>query len=113
VLSLPPHVTQSSSTGEDRDHDIPLKLEFLANVSTTEMVILGGPGAGAGCLAELLVADQTLSGTQTLQATASATLGENLVVDGDDIQVKAPVVTILSSTAISGAFSIGNTPSCP
>ena len=107
------HLTQSSSTGEDRDHDIPLKLEYLANVSTTQMVILGGPGAGQGCPTDLGLADQTLSGTQTLQAITSATLGENLIINGASIDVKAPTVTILGNTTISGPFSIGNTPSCP
>ena len=107
------HLTESSSTAEDRDHDIPLKLQFQTNVSTPEMVILGGPGAGAGCPADLVLENQTLSGTQTLEATASATLDPNLIVDGTDIAVNAPTVSILSNTEIRGVFSVGNTPSCP
>ena len=107
------HLTESSSTAEDQDNDIPLKLEYLANVSTMQVVILGGPGPGTGCPSELLLADQALSGAQTLQATASATLGENLIINGTSIDVKAPTVTILGNTTISGPFSIGNTPSCP
>ena len=107
------HLTESSSTAEDRDHDIPLKLEFLANVSTPNMVILGGPGLGAGCPADVVLADQTLSGTQTIQATTSVTLGEDLDIDGTDIAVKAPTVSILNDTGIGGTFRIGSTPSCP
>ena len=107
------HLTESSSTGEDRDHDIPLKLEFLANVSTPNLVIIGGPGAGQSCPADLVLADQTLSGTQTLEATTSATLGENLSVAGTDITVNAPTVSILSGTSITGPFTIGTTTSCP
>jgi hypothetical protein len=107
------HLTQSSSTAEDRDHDIPLKPQFLANVSTPEMVILGGPGAGAGCPADLVLANQALSGTQTREATVSATLGGNLTIDGDNIVVNAPTVLILGGTEISGAFSVGTSPSCP
>ena len=107
------HLTASSSTAEDRDHDIPLKPQFLPNVSTPEIVILGGPGAGAGCPADLVLADQSLSGTQTREATASATLGQNLTIDGDNIVINAPSVSILADTEISGPVSIGTTPSCP
>lgn len=65
------------------------------------------------CPADLVIENQTLSGSQTLQATASATLGPNLTVDGDNIAVKAPTVSIRSGTSISGNFTISNNPSCP
>ena len=68
---------------------------------------------GAGCPAGLVLANQTLSGTQILEATSTATLGPNLTVNGSDIVVNAPIVTILGDTEISGAFSLGNYPSCP
>lgn len=93
--SVPPEPPSRFQT-PDPDHDV-----------------LGGPGAGKGCPSELLLADQALSGTQMLQATASVTLGENLVIDGDSIDVKAPIVAIVGGTSISNPFSIGNTPSCP
>ena len=105
------HLTESSSTGEDRDHDIPLKLEFLLNTPTSTMLLEAGPGAD--CPPDLVRANQTLSGTQTLKATATATLGPNLIVNGTDIVVRAPTVSILAGTSISGTFSVGNTPSCP
>jgi hypothetical protein len=66
-----------------------------------------------GCPADLVLADQTLSGTQTLEATTTATLGPNLIVDGDDIVVNAPTVSIFGPTDIGGTFSIGTTPACP
>ena len=59
------------------------------------------------------MADQILSGTQTREATTTATLGENLTVDGTDITINAPVVSILPGTAISGTLSIGTNPICP
>ena len=105
------HLTESSSTAEDRDHDIPLKLEFLSDISTPTITLEAGPGAG--CPADLVRANQTLSGTQTLEATATATLGPNLIVNGTDIVVRAPTVSILAGTSISGTFSVGNTPACP
>ena len=105
------HLTESSSTAEDRDHDIPLKLEFLSDISTPTITLEAG--AGAGCPTDLVRANQTLSGAQTLEATATATLGPNLIVDGTDIVVRAPTVSILAGTSISGTFSAGNTPACP
>jgi len=104
------HLTESSSTAEDRDHDIPLKLEFLSDISTPTITLEAG--AGAGCPADLVRANQTLSGAQTLEATATATLGPNLIVNGTSITVNAPTVTILGGTGISGTFSVGNSPSC-
>jgi len=105
------HLTESSSTGEDRDHDIPLKLEFALNTPTPMMVLEAGPGAD--CPADLVRANQILSGTQTLKATATATLGPNLIVDGADIAVNAPTVSIFGDTEISGIFSLGANPACP
>jgi hypothetical protein len=105
------HLTESSSTGEDRDHDIPLKLEFSFNTSTPVMVLEDGPEAA--CPPDLVRANQTLSGTQELKATSTATLGPNLIVNGAHIAVNAPEVSILAGTAISGTFSVGNNPLCP
>jgi len=68
---------------------------------------------GGACPADLVLADLLLPGTQTLEATATVTLGPNLIVNGTNIVVNAPTVTILSGTTISGTFSVGNTPSCP
>jgi len=65
------------------------------------------------CPADLVLANQMLSGTLTLEATTSATLGPNLIVNGTNITVNAPIVTILSGTTISGTFSVSNNPSCP
>ena len=67
----------------------------------------------AGCPPDIVLATQTLSGTQTFEATSSATLGPNLTVNGDNIVVNAPTVSILGGTSIGGTFSIGTTPSCP
>ena len=66
-----------------------------------------------GCPADVLLDNQTLSGTQTLQATTSATLGSNLMVDGPNIAVSAPTITIRPDTTIEGAFSVSTSPSCP
>ena len=65
------------------------------------------------CSPDLVRSHQTLSGTQLIQATSTATLGPNLVIDGDDITVNAPVVSILGGTDIGGMFTVGTTPSCP
>lgn len=67
----------------------------------------------AGCPPDIVLANQTLSGTQTFEATSSATLGPNLTVNGDNIVVNAPTVSILGGISIGGTFSIGTTPSCP
>ena len=68
---------------------------------------------GAACGPNLTIANHTLTGTQTLEATATAILGPDLIVNGDNIVVKAPTVTIMGGTTISGTFSVGNSPSCP
>jgi len=109
------HLTESTSTGEDRDHDIPLKLEYFSNVSTPTILLLGGGGGGggSGCTVDLLLADQTITGTHTLQGTSTATLGPNLIVNGTNIAVNAPTVSILEGADISGIFSIGVNPACP
>ncbi len=103
------HLTESSSSGEDTDHDIPLKLEYSSNVSTPTIAII----TADTCPADLVLANQTLSGTQTLEATTSATLGTNLSINGTNIAVNAPVVSILAGTEINGTFSVGSTTSCP
>jgi len=73
----------------------------------------GSLGIEGACLAHLVRSNETLSGTHALEATLAATLGSNLIIDGDDVSVHAPVVSILGDTSISGPFSIGNSPSCP
>ena len=65
------------------------------------------------CPADLVLANQTLTGTQTLEATATATLGPNLIVNGTNIVVNAPIVPMLSGTEIGGTFTVGSNPSCP
>jgi hypothetical protein len=78
--------------------------------SDSEMV---GTWTVDGCSSDLVLANQTLSGTLTLEATSSVTLGPNLTVDGDNIVMNAPIVTILEGTEITGPFSVGNNPFCP
>jgi subtilisin-like proprotein convertase family protein len=80
---------------------------------TLNMWCLGASFEEAACPADLVLANQTLTGTQAYSATGTATLGPNLIVDGTDIAVNAPVVSILADTSISGPFSVGNSPACP
>lgn len=67
------------------------------------------------CPVDLTLANQTLSGTQILEATSSAALGPNLLADGDNITVNAPSVTFTGEVAVEvgTVFSVGNTTSCP
>lgn len=67
----------------------------------------------AACAADVVRANESLLGTQVIQATSTATLGPNLIIDGTDIVVNAPIVSILSGTSIQGMLSVGTTPSCP
>jgi hypothetical protein len=54
------------------------------------------------CAADPLPAAACLVlGTDTLDATSTATLGPNLIVNGADIAVNAPEVSILAGTSIS------------
>ena len=69
--------------------------------------------ASCGCVADLVLANQTITQTQTLKATSTATLGPNLMVNGTDITVNAPTVSILGGTSINGSFSVANNPTCP
>lgn len=66
-----------------------------------------------GCPADLVYANQTLSGSQTLEASSSITLGPNLIVNGTHIVTNAPLIRITSGTEIGGSFSAGTNPSCP
>ena len=65
------------------------------------------------CPTDLVIEDVLLPGTQTLEATATVTLGPNVIVNGTNIVVNAPTVTINNDTEIGGTFSISTTPSCP
>ena len=67
----------------------------------------------SSCSPHVVRANQTLSGTQVISATSTATLGPDLIIDGDDIAVNAPTVSILAGTSIGGVFSIGTSPMCP
>jgi len=67
----------------------------------------------SSCPADLVLENQTLTGTQTLEATSSAPLGPNLTVNGTNVVVNAPTVSILGDTNISGPFSVGTNPGCP
>ncbi len=66
-----------------------------------------------GCSADLVLANQTLSGAQTLEATSTATLGPSLIVNGTNIVVNAPTVLFLNGVEVQGTFQAGNTTSCP
>lgn len=65
------------------------------------------------CPMDLTRENTTLSGTQFLDATSTATLGPNLLISGDNIVVRAPTVSILADTSIGKNFGIGNVPVCP
>jgi len=90
-----------------------LAASTVASVPRFLNTIPPGEDPGPGCPAGLVLANQTLSGTQTLEATSIATLGPNLIVNGANIVVNAPLVTIFGGTEISGVFSFGNITSCP
>ena len=70
-------------------------------------------GLAPCCAANLVLENQTLLGTDILQATSTATLGPDLIVNGVDIAVEAPIVSIFPGVEISGTFTVGNTPACP
>ena len=93
-------------------HNITLTVDDGNGGMDSDTVQIEVVQAGA-CPADLVIEDVLLPGTQTLQATATVTLGPNLIVNGTDIVVNAPVVTINPGTEIGGTFSIGTTPSCP
>ena len=88
--------------------------------SGDDVLVAGTLGRGAwtvdniiNCAADLVIANQTINGTQTLQATSSITLGPAVIVDGTGIVVQAPTVSLGVGTQISGTFSVRNTTSCP
>ena len=66
-----------------------------------------------GCPTDLVFENTTLTGTQFLEATSTATLGPNLTIDGDNIVVRAPTVSIFADTSIEGPFTIGTRPNMP
>ncbi len=66
-----------------------------------------------GCPTNLVLDNQTLSGTQTLEATASATLGPALIIDGTNIVINAPTVSFGNGVEVGGTFQSGNSTSCP
>ena len=77
------------------------------------MWCLGGSFQVPACPTNLVLANQTLSGTQTLEATTSVTLGPSLIVNGTNIVVNAPTVVFLNGVEVGGTFQSGHTTSCP
>lgn len=77
-------------------------------VATIDM----GMDERVGCPANLVIANQTLSGTQTLQASSTATLGPNLIVNGTNIVVNAPLISFVNGVQVTGTFGAGNTTTC-
>ncbi len=67
---------------------------------------------GGGCQADITLANQVIGGTQAFRATNSATLGQNLTINGTNVTVEAPTVTFVNNTEIGGTFFAGNTPNC-
>ncbi len=65
------------------------------------------------CPTDLVLDSQTLSGTQAHEATSTATLGPNLVVDGTNIVVNAPTLVFMNGVEVGGTFQGGNATSCP
>lgn len=69
------------------------------------------------CPANLAFDNQTLTGTQTQQATVDITLGPALIIDGTGagthIRFRAPTVTFQNGTEIRGTVSASNSPVCP
>ena len=88
--------------------------EVVAESNETNNTLGADTGViGVSCPVQFVTGPQKLTGTQTLQATVSATLGPTALIDGTDIIVRAPTVSIVPSTRINGTFSISTTPSCP
>ena len=62
---------------------------------------------------DLVLANDTITGTQTFTGSSTVTLGPNLVVDGTPIIITAGTgVIFTNNTAIGGTFSAGIDP-CP
>ncbi|MCP4204121.1 MAG: matrixin family metalloprotease [bacterium] len=66
----------------------------------------------SSCPPGVILANQTLTGTQAHLATGAATLGPSLIVSGVSISIEAPTVTFLGDIEIGGTFSAGNSPAC-
>ena len=107
VMGVTPMVTLPEGT-----HNITLAVDDGNGGMDSDTVEIQVSQAGA-CPSDLVIENVLLAGSQTLEATASITLGPNVIVNGTNIVVNAPVVTINSDTEIGGTFSIGTTPSCP
>ena len=71
-------------------------------------------GGVVACPEDLTLANQTLTGTQTLEATSSVTLGPNLTINGDNITINAPNISLTGGVTVEVGtiFSVGNTTSC-
>lgn len=72
-------------------------------------------GGVVACPEDLTLANQTLTGTQILEATSSVMLGPNLIINGDDITVNAPDISFTGEVTVEAGtvFSVGNSTSCP
>jgi len=88
--------------------------------SGTDSLVAGTLGRGAwtldtvvNCPVDLILASLTITGTPTLQATTSVTLGPSLLANGNNVVVNAPRVAFGNGTQIGGIFSAGNTTTCP
>jgi hypothetical protein len=74
-------------------------------------VVVTGDSPCSECPDHLVLSDETIGGTASYRADNLVTLGPDLVVDGDEIEVVAGQrVVIGSGVAIGGSFSAGTDP---
>jgi FG-GAP-like repeat len=98
------HLTESSSTGEDAPNDIPLLLEFAANVQSGAVSTTLGDST---CHApfDLQLADRTVGGSVTCEAGTVLTTGANVVVSGTLTLRAGQAVDMDDGLAVEGALT--------
>ena len=92
------------------DYDVSANLLAAATLGRGSWTLTPTTGS---CPTDLVFASQTLSGSQTHDATASITLGPSLTINGTSITMRAPLISFLNGTDVSGTFAASNTPACP
>ncbi|MBW2310537.1 MAG: VCBS repeat-containing protein [Deltaproteobacteria bacterium] len=106
------HVTESSSTAEDRDHDISLSLEYVANFSSTVMAVGHCITASAGANGSIIPYGEvsvTQGGSHSFTITPDTNYHvADVTVDGSSVGAVATYdfTNVTADHTISATFAI-------
>lgn len=104
------HLTESSSTGEDADHDVPIRLEFSSNVAST-VIEVNDPPVALDDAASLLEDSGTVSGNVLDGSSGGLDSDEELDPFTAVLELGPSNGTLVGGLAPDGSFTYQPNPS--